>query len=242
MSDIERRLQDLREVLEIPDPPPIAPRVAASLRDSQAGSRSRRWPLLIPVAAAVVATVSVPPARSTFERWLHIGGVGITRIEALPEVQPRGPIAPGTPTTLQQAQASVRFDLLVPKGDGSPDHVFLAADPPGGQVTLVYGRLSRPRLLINEFTGEGIGEAILKTVGPDTAVEATEVKGEHAIWLGGHTHLFRFVDADGVTRQFDTRLAGNTLVWEHGRLTIRLEGSLTKRKALKLARSFASLK
>jgi hypothetical protein len=38
-------------------------------------------------------------------------------------------------------------------------------------------------------------------------------------------------------QQFTTRLAGNVLVWTRGDLTLRLEGNLTRQRALELARS-----
>jgi hypothetical protein len=46
-----------------------------------------------------------------------------------------------------------------------------------------------------------------------------------------------FKDPRGRIRDNSGRLAGKTLLWSHGELTLRLEGDLTKEEALRIARS-----
>jgi hypothetical protein len=46
-----------------------------------------------------------------------------------------------------------------------------------------------------------------------------------------------FSDRDGVFHDSRARLAANTLVWQDGDVTLRLEGDLTKEEALRIARS-----
>jgi hypothetical protein len=127
----------------------------------------------------------------------------------------------------------------VPRRYQEPSHViFYGSDPPGGQVTLVYGSLERPRLLVTEFLGMRVEGVFDKKAGRRTAVEQVRVGGGPGIWLGGAKHQFSFLDEGGMTRAYETRLAGNTLVWERGGLTLRLEGDLSKPAAIRLAESF----
>jgi hypothetical protein len=44
-------------------------------------------------------------------------------------------------------------------------------------------------------------------------------------------------DPSGRLRDDAARLAGKTLLWEHGELTLRLEGDLSKAEALRIART-----
>ena len=41
----------------------------------------------------------------------------------------------------------------------------------------------------------------------------------------------------GAVREAPARLAGNTLLWQRGDLTLRLEADITKERALAIARS-----
>jgi hypothetical protein len=57
------------------------------------------------------------------------------------------------------------------------------------------------------------------------------------MWIRGAPHVVMFRTRSGRVQDFTTRLAGNVLVWTRGDLTLRLEGELTKKRALELARS-----
>src|ERR671934_128189 len=154
-------------------------------------------------------------------------------------VSERGPTAPGREVSFAGARARVSFPVLVPKDDREPSHtLFFASDPPGGQISLVYGSLRRPRLLVTEFIGTKVEGSFSKKAGRRTSVERVRVSGGPGIWLGGAKHTFSFLDGAGMTRDWETRLAGNTLVWERGGLTLRLEGDLSRARAIRLAESF----
>ena len=241
MKNLEEKLVQLGRSIEEPTPPEISARVAAIL----AGSPSRRrWqPRVALVAAAgavaLAAAIGVTPARTALIRFFDLGGVSVVRVDRLPPVRPSGPIAPGREVPFEQARARVIFPVYVPHEDPRPDHSFyFRADPPGGQLTLVYGSTRRPRLLITEFVGTYVRRTIFKEAGPRTVVEVTSVNGRRAIWLGGATHIFSFIDGDRSLRSYRTRLAGNTLVWQRDPVTLRLEGSLSKSAAIRLAESF----
>jgi hypothetical protein len=49
--------------------------------------------------------------------------------------------------------------------------------------------------------------------------------------------VFAFRDREGNFRESTARLAGKTLLWQQGDVTLRLEGELSKQQALRIARS-----
>ena len=132
-------------------------------------------------------------------------------------------------------------DTLVPRALGRPDAVY--AD--GDHVTLLY----RPRrglpesaqtgagALLSQFPGRTHPELIRKLAGPGTTIERVRVDGEPGYWLGGDVHSLIYEDPSGDIRESPMRLAGPTLVWRRGELTLRLEADVTKSRALAIARS-----
>ncbi|MFL5860455.1 MAG: hypothetical protein ACJ780_06720 [Solirubrobacteraceae bacterium] len=250
MRELERKLVDLGRTIRESDPPPVTHRVIAELREQ--GPPARQFPLrrLAAVAVAIVAVaaaaaVAVPSARTSALRFFHLRGETITRVDKLPQVPPRGPLAPGRMISLADARSRVSswFALMVPKHDRTPAHTFYyGLDPPGGQVTLVYGSLRRPRLLVTEFEGRHAGRPFSKKAPSATTVEPVKVGEDRAIWLGGAKHAFSFVDEFGTSREVKTRLAGNTLIWQQGNVTLRLEADISKAAAIKLAGSFVTAK
>jgi hypothetical protein len=244
MSALEHLLVELGRTMREPEPPAAARRAAGRLRREQVRPRRPRVRLALAVAlvaGAVAAVAAVEPARTSILRFFHLGGVTVERVEKLdlPPVSPRGPLAPGREVSLARARARVSFSVLVPRRYQEPSHVLLyRSDPPGGQVSLVYGSLERPRLLATEFLGTRVEGVFDKKAGRRTSVEQVRVDGAPGIWLGGAKHQFSFLDGEGTTRTYETRLAGNTLVWERDGLTLRLEGDLSKPAAIRLARSF----
>jgi hypothetical protein len=244
MSQLEHLLVELGRTMREPEPPPAARRAAGRLRREQLRPRRPHLRLAVTVAlaaGAVAGVAAVEPARTSILRFFHLGGVTVEQVEKLhlPPVSRRGPLAPGREVSLARARASVSFTVLVPGRYREPSHVLLyRPDPPGGQVSLVYGSLERPRLLVTEFIGTKVGGVFDKKAGRLTSVEQVRVGGAPGIWLGGAKHQFSFLDVGGTTRTYETRLAGNTLVWEREGLTIRLEGDLSKPAAIRLARSF----
>jgi hypothetical protein len=138
----------------------------------------------------------------------------------------------------------VDFALLVPTAAGfqRPDSVYLSGDVPGGRVDFVY----RPRrglpaspftnagLLITQFRADPMVEKFAKT---GTRIERVTVAGGTGYWFADGAHAFAYLDRRGTVRQETSRLAGSTLVWAHGGLTLRLEGQVSKAEALRIATS-----
>ena len=135
--------------------------------------------------------------------------------------------------------------LPVPQALGPPDATYVQAAPDCA-VALLYR--PRPGLPATAETGVGLllielrgttDERLVaaKGVGPDTRLERVTVGGRPGFWLEGSPHLFFYRGADGKVRDDTLRLAGNTLIWEHGDRTLRLEANLGRDAALAIAAS-----
>ncbi len=260
VADLERALADLGAHLEHPPTPPLADAVLA--RISEAPRRSR-WPgfpvrpgwrrvaavalALIVLAAGIV--VATPSAREAVARRLGLPGVAIHLGGQTPPVTTLPPgvganLDVGRRVTLAEARRAVSFPVLVPTaaGFGRPDAVYVSNDLAGGRVDFVY----RPRpglpaargtgvgLLITQFSADPMVEKIAK--GTDR-VRFVEVGGASGYWFGPGEHFFAYLDREGEVRTDTSRLAGPTLLWTHGELTLRLEGQVSLSKALEIAES-----
>jgi hypothetical protein len=239
VSELEARLADLAAHLELPPEPDMAARVRARV---EAAPQRRAWrlrpALAVPLALlafAVGGVAAVPSARSTVLRWLGIEGVRIERVPKAPTPASSPPARDlGERTTLTRG-------MLVPRALGRPDAVYRAGD----RVTLLY----RPRrglpesehsgvgALLSQFPGRTNAEFVRKEAGPGTTVEPVRIGGEPGFWLGGVAHGLLYEDPSGALVASPARLAGPTLVWRRGDLTLRLEADITKGRALEIARS-----
>jgi hypothetical protein len=91
-------------------------------------------------------------------------------------------------------------------------------------------------LLVSELIATAT-PVIGKAAGSGTRVEQVRVGGARGYWLSGRPHGFAYVDRDGAATFADQRLAGPTLLLERGGLLLRIEGRVTKARALAIARS-----
>lgn len=238
MPELELALRQLGATVEFPPEPDLAAGVRRRLGESSA----RRWAprRLVAVALAVVvlvvgAAMAVPSARTAVLEWLGIKGVEVTRVDKLPEVSLLSDMGLGDRVTL--AEARRRSPGLVEphmKGLGTPDEVYFSAGVPGGQATFLWGTKSEARLLMTQSPGESFAE---KMLGPRTDADVADVDGRPGIWFSGEAHYFVYRDRRGNIREETGRLARNTLLWQHGELTVRLEGDFSKSAALDIARS-----
>jgi hypothetical protein len=172
--------------------------------------------------------------------------VRIIHAPQLPALPP-GPIGRnldlGRRTTIAGARSQVRFAVLVPRS--VPDEVYVSTTPTGGRVTLVYApRRGLPRatgtgagMLVTEFLGQQPAGFLQKTLGPGTSAIPATVNSEPAVWISGAPHEVVYLDARGLPREDTLRLAGNTLLWRHGAVLVRIEAHVTLRAALRIARS-----
>ena len=91
--------------------------------------------------------------------------------------------------------------------------------------------------LLSQFPGRTNLLFIRKFAGPDTTIDRVRIDGEPGYWVAGEPHGLLYEDPTGVVRESPTRLAGPTLVWRRGDLTLRLEADVSKARALAIARS-----
>jgi hypothetical protein len=248
MTELETRMRELGAAFPYPPTPDLAPAVGARLR-AAAPRRPPRVRRRIALAAAGLVLLlagsafAFPGARDDVLEWLGLKGVRVEHVPELPPTPPgpAGDLGLGASVTLAEARREVAFRVLRPRlpGLGAPDEVYVSRPVPGGQVALVYrpgsgipaSRTSGVGLLLLEFQGSADFDLVQKEVGPATRVERATVNGGRGAWVEG-PHRVRF---GGSSER--PRIADATLLWEAGDVTLRLEGRLSKRRALGIARS-----
>ena len=237
MAELELELRRLGAEISWPETPELGSVVRRRIEavpQRRFGARTLAIALAI-LAVAVGAVLAVPPARTAILDWLGFGGVEIRRVEELSGARPEGGrLVLGERTTLAEARRRSGHPVLVPEDAGAPDAVYLDTASPGSPVALVYGSLSRPRLLVLEFRAAPLIE---KTLTLETRLENVTVDGEPGLWIEGPMHEFLYRTRELDPASDTQRLAGNTLLWKRGALTLRIEGDLSKDEALRLARS-----
>jgi hypothetical protein len=220
---LEPQLRSLQ--VEWPDTPALRPELAP---------RRLRRPLVLAlavVALAVAVAFAVPPARSAILRFFHLRGVTIERVETLPDAMARSLEAGlGPERSLAAAARVAGFTPVLPPG---VDARRAYARPGVIAIPLGGGRL------LTELSVADLGIS-KKFAGQATLIEPVTVNGEPGLWLEGGPHVLVYVGSNGTPVAQTLRLAGNTLVWQHGARTFRLEGPFTKQQALKLAESIQS--
>jgi hypothetical protein len=255
-----RLLEDVAEHLETPPRRDLVAAVRTRLeaelgpeaaRVARRGLQSRKVHFALAGLAVVIAVSTLltfsPTTRRAVANWFGLPGVRIERQE--------GPLpgafgerfSLGEHVELAEAKQRLPFDVLLPRirRFGQPDEVYVANTPSGGSVSLVF----RPRsvlppaaesgvgLLVTEFRARIPDEILRKVIGRGAHLEEVTVDGERGYWFGGAPHALTFADENGRFFEDRSRLAGNTLIWERGPLTLRLESGLRKDRAISVAES-----
>jgi hypothetical protein len=197
-----------------------------------------------------------PQAWAVVAERLGLPGLTLRHVPALPPALPQATPGDGASSlgerlglgqrvTLDDARRVAGFVVLVPSAPelGVPDEVYVLDVAVGRQVALVY----RPRpgvpaagetgiaVLLTQFQGEMRQDLAGKLLGPETRVETVAVGGSNGYWLSGRPHAIFYRDATGQVRDDTLRLAGNTLIWNRDRLTLRLESGLSREQAVQIA-------
>jgi hypothetical protein len=215
--ELESDLRALAAEIEWPQTPALRPALVSGRRRLW---RDRRFALTVAFAvAALAAAFAVPQSRGAILRFFGVGAVRLEFVDRLPPAQEHPLSAELGPTV----SGDVARDLL-----GRPPLLPPVAAPfhaQGGIVSLVFLHDGNP-LLLSEI---GSDANLLKKIAVTNAsVRWLRVGRDPALWIAdGHIVVFP---------RAAPRLAGRVLVWQHGRLTLRLEGAqLTLRDALTLA-------
>jgi hypothetical protein len=230
MAELERDLREAGRLLAFPPEPDLVPGVRARLGEAAPRGLgfARRRVLVLALAVLVVAlgaAFAVPSARTAILRFFHIGGETIERVETLPNAPRRSPIAGlAGPMSLEDATKRAGFNPILPS-----KHAGLYADD-GVIATYI-----RPRVVLTEARGElGMSK---KFISPQTSLEPLMVNDHDGMWITGAPHVVMYFDSQGRHYAKNVRIAGNTLVWAYGSVTLRIEGPLTQAQALSLAAS-----
>jgi hypothetical protein len=249
---LEGLLYAVRDDLAYPAAPDLAAAIGVGI-NQRADVRpglwgEQRWSPVVTLAGVIVAAVlagTVALAVSSEVRAVFydaIEGVTFDFVESGGET-PETPDALarqlGTRVSLEEAQAAVDFDILLPSQLGDPDEVYLNGSLPGGVVTLLY----RPDddlpdsggfgLLVTQFAGRTVK---VKEVPSETTVEEVSVDGRPGYWIAG-PHTLSYRDAAERDGAADFRRSGQSLVWERDGVTLRLESGLGRDESIALAGS-----
>jgi hypothetical protein len=256
MPELERALTELASRVDYPPTPPISRAVGARLATAERAA-PRRAPrflglpralaaalvLLLLAAGAVVA--AVPDARRVVLDFFGLRGATVERSDRRPPSRPSRELDLGRRTSLDRAAERLAFAPLVPRSLGTPDAVYLRTEAAGGELSLAYRpRPGLPRapqtrlgLLVSQFRGDLEPEYVGKVAPQATSVERLRVNGHRSLWIEGAPHLFFYRPPRGRFAERNLRLAANVLLLERGRLLLRLEGAMSRERAVAIALS-----
>jgi hypothetical protein len=256
MAELEERLTELGRHLDYPKTPNLAAAIRPRLEHRPRSPRAFRWRVAVAAAAVLLLTagtlIAIPATRDVIAGFFGIKGVIIQRVQSSATPTPAGTetslgnrLNLGREVTLKEAQAALPYAIALPRRLGQPDAVYLIQPTSRQAVALIY--FPRTELsattdtgvgaLIIEFPGSVEGGLIAKMVGSDATLEQVIVNGTTGYWISGKPHSFYFIDRQGTAEQETLRLAGNTLLWNQGDLTMRIESALDKADALAIANS-----
>ena len=164
-----------------------------------------------------------------------------------PTVGPPGStLGLGRIVTLAEARTAVGIPIILPSDTrlGAPDLIWLddvdrvtmlwLARP--GLTTIVEPEIS---LIVTEFPGHMDEGYFQKILGGGTTIETVKVGASTGYWITGDPHEFVYVGPGptGEPTFENRRLVGDTLAWSVDDVTYRLETSLGKDEAIRVAES-----
>jgi hypothetical protein len=218
----------LERVDILPTPAPSRPaRAWQGLVDA-----SRRWRARATVAlvAVLLALLATPPVRAAVADWFGFAGVKVEQGPDLGDDAPPPPLVEGT-LTVGRAAELVGFTPLVPAELGPPQRVEVSDDH---LIVSMGWSIDDGPVRLDQFDGR-LDYTIAKT---SPGVQYANVDGTDALWFE-RPHEVVVLDEEGNRREESARLAGHTLIWPVGNLTMRLEGDLTLGRAIEIAESAA---
>jgi hypothetical protein len=158
---------------------------------------------------------------------------------------PGGSLGLGELVPLTDLDARAGFAVAWPPDPtiGPPDTAYIDSSM-SGQVALVWR--SRPGLpdtlepgvglVLTAFRGTVDEGFFSKALGSGTTVQNVFVHGDRAFWLSGDPHFLFYEGPDGFVHE-SRRWIGDALLWARGPITYRLETSIGREGAIRLADS-----
>lgn len=243
-----------------PDGPDIATRVRARLVAAPPARRGSTWRLrpalvLTIVALLVLAAVAAAVAFGVPGIRLIFGDPGASPPPAV--ASPTAPASGGAsappagssidlgeqvdPATLADR---VDFPVVFPSDPalGPPDAAYVSRRD---EVALVWAPSDdlpptvEPDigLLIMQFRGSVTPEPIGKMIASGTVVESVQLGDGAAYWITGDPHVFFYMSPEGEHMEEGRRWVGDALIWQRGAQTYRIETSLGRDEAIRIAES-----
>jgi hypothetical protein len=192
----------------------------------------RRRQAVVVVTAVLLALLAAPPVRAAVADWFGFAGI-IVRHDPNPSgSRASPPPSVAATTTLGEAKTLVTFQPVVPAALGPPQGVEVSADRRVLSMSWTGGDDGAVR--VDQFDAR-LDYTFAKT---SRTVRFTEVAGTSALWFE-EPHEVVLLNRDGTRRTETARLAGHTLIWEHGTTTVRLEADVSLARALEIAGSVA---
>lgn len=227
MSDLlDQRLREIADEMRVDLPESLVTDVLERLGERPA-RRWRRW--LTGLLAGVVGVgVVASPAGAGLREWFGFHGVAVEERQPAVSPSPTVPIeSPGRSVT--EAASLVGFEVRAPRTLGAPDGTAVSADR--RVVSPTWG--SGPTAIrVDQFRGS-VDPLVWKTARDAVRVD---VLGADALWFPS-AHQVAMVADDGTDLVLPSRPSAPTLVWTRGEVTLRLEGDLTRSRAIALAES-----
>ena len=243
-----------------PDGPDVATRVRARLVAAPPARRGSTWRLRPALVLAIVALLVLAAVAGA----VAFGVPGIRLIFGDPGGTP--PPAVASPTAPASGGASappagssidlgeqvdpatiadrVDFPVLFPSDPalGPPDAAYVSRRD---EVALVWAPSSdlpptvEPDigLLIMQFKGSVSPEPIGKIISSGTTVEPVRIGEGSGYWITGNPHVYFYMSPEGENIQEGRRWVGDALIWQRGAQTYRIETSLGRDEAIRIAES-----
>jgi hypothetical protein len=235
----------------LPDPPDLRPRVLLAMREAGVRRRRRRVAVLalaVFLLAPATALAFSPDLRDRVLETFGLRGVKVERVTHIPTVSPAArSLQLGDRISLTQARAALRVRFHSPKALGVPDAIFQDQLQAGVDVTELYepgtvaGRIGlRRRVLVSLLRGTLDNQLLGKTMGFATKARQFRLDGGQAILLTGKPHIVVIFRHGRTIETTDTRMAGNTLLWQRRALLVRIEGNLPEARLIAIARSITT--
>jgi hypothetical protein len=249
MSDrFESMIADLADSVVWPvDSTSVEQSVLDNLVDRQVRRPERRRKLTYALVAIILISLivyMVPPARQAVANLFGAAGIQITFGDT-PFDEAVGDLGLGAEVAISDID-DAGFEVLAPVGSdpGPPDGVFVGEN---GEVNMVWEARSqlpaaggtRIGLLLTQREERSGTYQGVKTVSPETDVEAVLVNGAQGFWIEGALHTLLLVDETGVETEETRRLAANVLLWAREGVSYRLETTGNLASALAIAESLS---
>jgi hypothetical protein len=248
MSDrFESMIADLADSVVWPvDSTSVEQSVLDNLVDRQVRPERRRKLTYALVAIILISLIVyvVPPARQAVANLFGAAGIQITFGDT-PFDEAVGDLGLGAEVAISDID-DAGFEVLAPVGSdpGPPDGVFVGEN---GEVNMVWEARShlpaaggtRIGLLLTQREERSGTYQGVKTVSPETDVEAVLVNGAQGFWIEGALHTLVLVDETGVETEETRRLAANVLLWAREGVSYRLETTGNLASALAIAESLS---